>query len=372
MGLFAQTILNNLFDTGTEVYKLNLSLRRFIEDNYELLRLVMSGREVFVPDFLELYNKKIYDIHSKQNDIKYMKDLDFEGIYCIKNQTKKKYYVGRGDKVFRKVNRHFTGYGNQEIFADYDSNDKFFVKFGKLYGSGYSNLNDFEKETKKIFSSEFGGYQYYGIFSTKQTNAEYGTLDNEPKKNDDSKVVIEEKCHKPKRKRRKTFWLTRKRIALDVPIAEFVGKMYMDVRGRLIENGFTNIETVPVKDIYTESHYVPGEVEKIIIDKKYVGERGEMIPHDEKILIVYHLKRELDFPYSSRQVRKLNCKTLLIDLRNNGFTNINLIPIKDLKCGWLVKEESVEKVSLNRQEKYKKDLVIDYDTEIEIFYHTFK
>ena len=67
-----------------------------------------------------LCDERVYNMDSKQNDIKYMKRLDFAGLYYIKNITKKKCYVGRADNVYKKVERHFKGHENQEIFNDFN------------------------------------------------------------------------------------------------------------------------------------------------------------------------------------------------------------------------------------------------------------
>lgn len=142
MGHLSKLIYKSI-DTGIELSKFNLSLKNFINDNLDIFQKIMSGRQVPVLDFLELYDKRIYDIHSKQKDIKYMKELDFKGLYYIKNQTQKKHYVGYGDKVFRKVDRHFRGYGNQDIYKDFKRKNKFTVSFGSLENSGYDNLEDF-------------------------------------------------------------------------------------------------------------------------------------------------------------------------------------------------------------------------------------
>ena len=51
-----------------------------------------AGNEVMVSDFLGLCDERVYNMDSKQNDIKYMKRLDFAGLYYIKNITKRKCY----------------------------------------------------------------------------------------------------------------------------------------------------------------------------------------------------------------------------------------------------------------------------------------
>ena len=175
-----------------------------------------------------------------------------------------------------------------------------------------------------------------------------------------------------KKKRWKAFWFNKKKISLDVSISEMAGKMYIDVIDILTQNGFINVETLPIKDIYVDSRYTPGEVEKVLIDGKSICKQNEMIPYDTKIMVVYHLKKELVFPYSSRQVKKQNCEMLSKELLDIGFTAINITAIKDLRKGWLVKDGSVETVIIDKQESYKRGLLLNYDTEVNIFYHTFK
>lgn len=148
--------------------------------------------------------------------------------------------------------------------------------------------------------------------------------------------------------------------------------MYKEVIEKLKQNGFTNIEALPMKDIYIESNYSSGEVEKVIIAGKSMCKQNEMIPYDAKIVVIFHLKKELTFPYSSRQVRKQNCEVLSKELLDIGFTAINMTAIRDLRKGWLVKDGSVETVVINKRENYKRGLLLNYDTEINIFYHTFK
>lgn len=146
-------------DTNTRIKKLNTSLNKFIYENSELLEKIMTGEKILVFDFLKLYDTRIYDIHSRQNDIKYMKELDFKGLYYIQNLSKKKCYLGSGDNVFRKVDRHFRGYGNQDIFDDYKNKNIFEVSFFKLESSEFDNLNDFEKEIRSRLNITGVGYQ---------------------------------------------------------------------------------------------------------------------------------------------------------------------------------------------------------------------
>ena len=48
------------------------------------------------------------------------------------------------------------------------------------------------------------------------------------------------------------------------------------------------------------------------------------------------------------------------------------MPIKDLTMGWIVKNDSIEKIKINHSENFKKDDTFFYDVPIVIYYHTFK
>ena len=83
---------------------------------------------------------------------------DFAGVYILYNQTKKMYYVGQGKRVFQRVNSHFTGHGNGDVYADYKYGDKFTIKTIKLENSGFRTLNELERNTIKTYSAYSRGY----------------------------------------------------------------------------------------------------------------------------------------------------------------------------------------------------------------------
>ena len=76
-------------DFGTEAKIYTASLDRFMRENYNTLQKIMNKGEVSARAFLDLYDERTYDIRNKQDDIKFMKKLDFKGLYLIKNLTKK-------------------------------------------------------------------------------------------------------------------------------------------------------------------------------------------------------------------------------------------------------------------------------------------
>ena len=74
------------------------------------------------------------------------------------NQSKSMYYVGQGKQVFNRVNAHFTGKGNGDVYADYKYGNKFTIKMIALENSGFSTLNELERNTIAKYNAYYKGY----------------------------------------------------------------------------------------------------------------------------------------------------------------------------------------------------------------------
>ncbi len=83
---------------------------------------------------------------------------NFAGVYILHNRTKNMYYVGQGQKVFDRVNSHFTGRGNGDVYADYKYGDRFTIKMIALEKSGFKTLNELERNTISSYDSFAKGY----------------------------------------------------------------------------------------------------------------------------------------------------------------------------------------------------------------------
>ncbi len=83
---------------------------------------------------------------------------DFQGVYILYNHTKNMYYVGQSVKVLRRVNAHFTGHGNGDVYADFKYGDDFTIKMIKLETSGFKTLNELERNTIKTYGAFSKGY----------------------------------------------------------------------------------------------------------------------------------------------------------------------------------------------------------------------
>lgn len=86
-----------------------------------------------------------------------------------------------------------------------------------------------------------------------------------------------------------------------------------------------------------------------------------------------HIQKEYcSVPFSSDDYDFKNYKVVMEELSAYGFTNIVLLPHRDLINGWLTKDGTVENISINGKEKFRKNTKFKSDVRIVITYHTFK
>lgn len=88
----------------------------------------------------------------------YSNKFSFTGVYILHNQSKDLYYIGQGKNVFNRVNAHFTGKGNGDVYADYKYDDEFSIRMIALEGSGYKSLNDLERHMIETYNAYKKGY----------------------------------------------------------------------------------------------------------------------------------------------------------------------------------------------------------------------
>ena len=83
---------------------------------------------------------------------------NFPGIYILHNHTQNIYYVGQGQRVLDRVNMHFTGKGNGDVYADYKYGEKFTIKILAIKGSGFDTLNELERHAIDLYDAYENGY----------------------------------------------------------------------------------------------------------------------------------------------------------------------------------------------------------------------
>lgn len=118
----------------------------------KIKKLARNKKEISPEEFFQLRKKKGKGREYLSN--KY----NFSGVYILYNYTKKMYYVGQAQKIFSRVNSHFTGKGNGDVYADYKYGDRFGIRMIALKKSKYKNLNDLERDAIETYSAYSRGY----------------------------------------------------------------------------------------------------------------------------------------------------------------------------------------------------------------------
>lgn len=126
-----------------------------VKSHEETIRKLYSAEPLSIEEFEELYDIRQYNLSSRQSDKKILKAWDEPGVYVLTNTTKDKSYVGKGDRVLRKVFRHINGHGNAEVFSDLSSGDEFEVIVYTLSRSNFDDLDELFKEAVSVFGSYF-------------------------------------------------------------------------------------------------------------------------------------------------------------------------------------------------------------------------
>lgn len=123
------------------------------EIDKKIEELASNTLEMTPEEFFKM-RKTSFDSHHSS----YAMKKNFAGVYILFNQTKNMYYVGQGKQIFNRVNAHFTGKGNGDVYADYKYGNKFTIKMIALENSGFSTLNELERNTISKYNAYYKGY----------------------------------------------------------------------------------------------------------------------------------------------------------------------------------------------------------------------
>lgn len=83
---------------------------------------------------------------------------DITGVYVLYNVDRDMPYVGQAKNIYDRVNRHLSGHGCSDAYADYRHGDTFRISIFPLVDSGYQNLDRFEKDYIAKYDALQHGY----------------------------------------------------------------------------------------------------------------------------------------------------------------------------------------------------------------------
>ncbi len=122
--------------------------------NKRIYGLANNTLEITPQEFFSLRNTSF----GGKGSPSYALTKNFAGVYILFNSTKNMYYVGQAKEVLNRVNAHFTGKGNGDVYADFKYGDNFTIKMIALEKSGFKTLNDLERNTIMTYDSFASGY----------------------------------------------------------------------------------------------------------------------------------------------------------------------------------------------------------------------
>lgn len=168
-----------LADLATIAVKSAIGYIESVPEVREAATMLRSAEEqdcwISSDEFLDAYDVRIYDPQNDQHDIKIMKDHDFEGGYVLWNKSKDLYHTGVGTTVYKKVERHFKGYGNESVFYDSEEGDSFVVSLYRLSDTEYEDLSSLDKALREAYGA-YPVYKLVGEESEGQTESSGGGL----------------------------------------------------------------------------------------------------------------------------------------------------------------------------------------------------
>lgn len=276
MGRFLQDLLS----FGIEGATAYISTKRKVVQLKELLTRLTSDEEVPIEEFIKAYDERMYNFDSSRDDIKILKQIDFEGAYIIHNVTKDIYQVGISSKVMRKVDRYFRGFEKIAVYNDWEHGDVFAVRFVRLDNSEYNNIN----VLKNDLVNKYGFYVY-------PTKIDSDVLRLKKKKKTMHValiciILIMSISFMVK------YRIDKQRIAQEGKInagyyKNYIGKDFIEVQKELIEIGFDNIELIDLEDSKW-AFWRNEEVKEVCIDGKSNFDSSDWFEANDKVIISYH------------------------------------------------------------------------------------
>lgn len=151
------------------VNQLNVSCQFYSQDFYYYYKAHKPILKCRIQQFIQAYIKDHANIKLPHNynamtpeqffRLRKSIDGDMVGVYVLYNKNRKIYYVGQATRLFFRVNQHFTGHGNGDVYGDYKrGKDKFTIKLLPLVNSGYYDLDKFEKDMIEKYDAYDHGY----------------------------------------------------------------------------------------------------------------------------------------------------------------------------------------------------------------------
>lgn len=238
--------------------------------------------------------------------------------------------------------------------------------------SGYSSYDDDDDDDDDDDNDDDDdAYDYYNSEEYQAKMRE----EAQRRAEEERRLVEEQRIKKEQRKeKRRRVWgvITGKKFEAGISSTSCRG-MELDAVVHHFENqGFYNISSAIVEDLPLERIHEEGTIESVTINNSNSFETVTLFPINAKINVLYHKLIRVEPPLTSRGARKKQVRDVIEQFQSAGFVYIEERVLSDLSMGWLVKDESVERVEIDGKNDYRRSDKIRLDAHIIVTYHTFK
>ena len=153
----------------------------------------------------------------------------------------------------------------------------------------------------------------------------------------------------------------------------YIGLQYETAKDKLYSAGFRNIKLKPEGDLLFNAAAGVDTVSGVSINGDPNFQRRDVFNKDAEVIINYHtVGNQTTAPATSEEFKGENYESVVKKLKAAGFNNIEIHKIENSVLNLLVKEGSVEEVSINGKTTYGIDTVFNRSDKVIVSYHTKK
>lgn len=156
--------------------------------------------------------------------------------------------------------------------------------------------------------------------------------------------------------------------------SEYIGYNYQELYDEFSAMGFAYITLSEISDLKYNSTKI-NLVTNISIGGNSKFDEGESFSKNDKVIITYHTVKQ---PAENETILKTNLSSYIkkpyvqavTELQAMGFTNITTEGLDDLVTGWIIKENTIDQITINGKADLKDGDILPQDAQIVIKYHS--
>lgn len=165
------------------------------------------------------------------------------------------------------------------------------------------------------------------------------------------------------------------RITYRTKELDYEGEKYKEVQNKLESIGFVDVTCVPLNDLNSSDDKKAGKVKSVLIgDVEY--SKASTLNLFQPVFIKYHSEKkasdtQIKITKSSKKLKGEDYQDVVAELEKMGFSNIETVPLGDLKKGIIHKDGHVKEVSIGGETKFKDGEIFDMDAVVIVSYHSY-